>query len=60
MKIYLIRHGDPDYENDTITPQGHKEARALVAYLKNEGIGRIFSSPRGRAQDTAAYTAREL
>jgi broad specificity phosphatase PhoE len=60
MKLYLIRHGDPDYENDTLTERGHMEARALVAYLKNEGIQQVVSSPLGRAQDTARYTAEAL
>jgi probable phosphoglycerate mutase len=60
MKIYLIRHGDPDYGNDTLTERGHEEARALVPYLKAEGIERIISSPMGRAQATAAHTANDL
>lgn len=60
MKIYLIRHGDPDYANDTLTGRGHREAEALVAYLRTEGIGRIFSSPMGRARDTARYSAESL
>jgi len=60
MKFYLIRHGDPDYENDTLTERGHQEAEALVAYLKSESIDDIVSSPLGRAQDTARYTAESL
>ena len=60
MKIYLIRHGDPDYANDTLTERGHREAEALVAYLKAEDIHEIFSSPLGRARDTARYTAESL
>ncbi|MBU8913700.1 MAG: histidine phosphatase family protein [Spirochaetales bacterium] len=60
MKIYLIRHGDPDYENDTLTERGHREADALVAYLKNEGIHQVVSSPMGRARDTCRYTAESL
>ena len=57
MRIYLIRHGDPDYENDTLTKRGHKEAKALAHYLKLEGIDHIYSSPMGRAQATAKHTA---
>ena len=29
MEILLIRHGDPDYANDTLTPRGHDEAGGL-------------------------------
>lgn len=57
MRLYLIRHGDPDYENDTITPAGHLEAAALAKRMKAEGSDRIYASPLGRAQATAKYTA---
>lgn len=60
MKLYLTRHGDPDYRKDTLTERGREEAMALVAYLKNEGIQQVFSSPRGRARDTPRYTAESL
>ncbi len=30
MRLYIIRHADPDYPNNTITPEGHLEAQALV------------------------------
>ncbi len=61
MRIHLIRHADPDYSIDSLTPKGHAEARALAAWLKKEDrITRIFTSPLGRARATAAYTAEAL
>jgi len=57
MRLYVIRHGDPDYANDSLTEQGRTEAAALAKYLKHERIGEIFSSPLGRARRTAEYTA---
>jgi broad specificity phosphatase PhoE len=61
MRIHLIRHADPDYSIDSLTPKGHAEARALAAWLQQEGrITRIFSSPLGRAKATARYTAEAL
>lgn len=57
MRIYLIRHADPDYPNKTITERGHKEARALATRLATERLDRIYSSPLGRAVDTMRYTA---
>ncbi len=57
MRIYLIRHGDPDYENDTLTTRGHKEAKALAHYMKQESIDHLYASPMGRAQATAKHTA---
>lgn len=57
MRLYLIRHADPDYPNRTITATGHREARALAKRMATAGLSRIYSSPLGRAQDTARYTA---
>ena len=60
MRLYLIRHADPDYENDTITPAGHLEAQALAKRMKSIGLDRLYSSPLGRAKATAKYTADAL
>ena len=60
MRIYIIRHADPDYPNNTITEYGHREAEALAVRLSTVGLDRIYSSPLGRARDTAGYTARLL
>ena len=30
MRILLIRHGDPDYVNDTLTEKGRREAALLA------------------------------
>ena len=57
MEAYLVRHGDPDYANDTLTEQGHAEARALAEHLRNVPIDDIYVSPMGRAQATVGYTA---
>ncbi|CAG7652416.1 histidine phosphatase family protein [Paenibacillus allorhizosphaerae] len=57
MRLYIIRHADPDYENNTITPPGHLEARALANRLSEEKIDAIYSSPMGRALHTMQYTA---
>src|SRR3954467_2331630 len=56
MRLYLIRHADPDYANDTITPAGHLEAAALAERFASHGLHRIFCSPLGRARATAKYT----
>ena len=57
MKIILVRHGHPDYTNDCLTPLGHDQAEKAALRLKDEGIQQIFSSPFGRAQETALHTA---
>lgn len=59
MTLYIIRHADPDYANNTITEFGWQEANALADWLKDVHIDRIYSSPLGRALDTAAPTCKE-
>ena len=53
MLLYIIRHGDPDYTTDTLTDRGRMQAEAVGQRLAKIGIERIFSSPRGRARQTA-------
>lgn len=60
MRLLLIRHGDPDYEHDTLTPNGHAEAKLLADMIAHEQLDAIFLSPLGRAQDTARYTLERI
>ncbi len=60
MRIYIIRHADPDYTNDTLTPAGHEQAQILAQYLQTLKINEIYASPLGRTQMTARYTADRL
>lgn len=60
MELYIIRHGDPDYANDTLTELGWREAEALVPRLLKISPTDIYASPRGRAQDTAKPSLKAL
>ena len=60
MRILIVRHGDPDYENDTLTEKGKREATLLAEKLKKEKIDYFYSSPLGRAKDTCMYVARAM
>ncbi len=60
MEVLLIRHADPDYENDTLTEIGHQEARKLANSLSAVSLDAIYVSPQSRAQDTMRYTANIL
>lgn len=53
MQIRIIRHCDPDYSIDSLTPVGWKEAEALADYMKTVKADAYYVSPLGRAQDTA-------
>lgn len=54
MKILFIRHGDPDYERDSLTEKGWREAEYLAERLSKLDIAAFYTSPLGRARDTAA------
>lgn len=56
MRILLIRHADPNYEIDSLTETGFKEAAALGEYLKDKELGDCYVSPLGRAIATAKPT----
>ena len=58
MKIVMIRHGDPDYVNDSLTEKGRREALALARYLSDKHVTKFYCSPLGRARDTAAPKPR--
>lgn len=60
MKILMIRHGDPDYLIDSLTPQGHIEAQLLAQKMKELNIKAFYVSPLGRARRTAEYVLNEM
>lgn len=60
MRILLIRHGDPDYEHDTLTEKGRREAALLAEAAPDMNLGTCFVSPLGRAQATASYSLNKL
>ena len=60
MKLLLIRHGDPDYTIDSLTPKGHIEAEKLAERLSAMDIKGYYTSPLGRAQKTAEYTLNKV
>lgn len=60
MRIFIIRHGDPDYSIDNLTEKGKREAELLRCRMEKEGITKIYCSPLGRAQATAKPTADAL
>jgi len=59
MRLHIIRHGDPDYPNDDLTALGKSEAQSLARRMERMPLVRIYSSPMGRAQATARYTAEK-
>ena len=60
MRLLFIRHGYPDYVNDTLTAKGHREAALLAERAADLELGDCYVSPLGRAQATASYSMKKL
>ena len=60
MKLIIIRHGDPDYSIDSLTPTGKIEAELLADRLTKLDISAFYTSPLGRARHTADPTLKRL
>ena len=60
MKLLIIRHGDPDYETDSLTETGWREAELLSRRLEKLDISAFYVSPLGRARDTASATLQRM
>lgn len=60
MRLHIIRHADPDYAQDILTPLGCRQAEALSVRMAALPIRAIYASPYGRACATAQYSADKL
>ena len=60
MKLLLIRHGDPNYDIDSLTEKGWKEAALLAERMAKLKIRTFYVSPLGRAKDTASLTLQKM
>lgn len=60
MLFYFIRHADPIYHPDSLTPLGHRQAQALAKRLSTYGFDKIYSSTSTRALMTAQPTCEVL
>ncbi len=60
MLLYYIRHGDPIYDPDSLTPLGHRQAEAIGRRLAIYGLDEIYVSPSTRARLTAQPTCEIL
>lgn len=60
MRLIFVRHGEPDYQKDCLTETGRIQAKLAAERLLEEGVEEIWSSPLGRAYETAQITADRL
>jgi len=59
MEIIIIRHAEPNYEIDSLTEKGWREAELLSRKMEKLDVTEIFCSPQGRAKDTASFTLKK-
>ena len=60
MLLFYIRHGDPIYDPDSLTPLGSRQAEAVAKRLARYGLDEIYSSSSTRAVLTATPTCEIL
>lgn len=60
MRILIIRHGDPDYQRDSLTEKGWREAELLSERIARMEVTDFYVSPLGRAKDTASLTLKKM
>lgn len=60
MKLMIVRHAEPDYSIDSLTPTGWEEAKILSDRLCKLDVKAFYCSPLGRAKDTASFTLKAL
>ncbi|MGB9681443.1 MAG: alpha-ribazole phosphatase [bacterium] len=69
MKIYLVRHGETDWNKNglyqgqkdiPLNELGRKEAKVLASAFKGKRVSIIYSSDLTRAKETAEIIAKEL
>lgn len=56
MRILIIRHGDPDYEKDSLTQKGWHEAELLADKWKRPTLRLLCLSARQSAGHCKRYT----
>lgn len=60
MLIFYVRHGEPIYHPNQLTPLGEKQAESVAGRLVRCGIDEIYASTSNRAMQTAAPLCRLL
>ncbi len=60
MLLFLVRHGEPIYDPDSLTPHGRRQAEAVAKRLALYGIDKVFTSTSNRAIETSVPTCEIL
>lgn len=60
MLFFYIRHGDPVYNPDSLTPLGSRQAEAVAKRLALYGVDKVYASTSNRAYLTSKPTCELL
>lgn len=60
MLLFYVRHADPVYDPDSLTPLGLRQAEACARRLSAYGLDRVYASSSERARLTAKPTCEIL
>jgi len=60
MLFFYVRHGDPIYDPDSLTPLGKRQAEAVAKRLAVYGLDKVYTSTSNRAIQTAQPTLEML
>ena len=60
MLFFYVRHGDPIYSPNQLTPLGKRQAEAVGKRLALYGVDKIYASSSNRAMQTAEPTCEIL
>ena len=60
MTLFYVRHGDPTYTPDALTPLGRRQAESVAKRLTLFGLDKIYASTSTRAMETALPTCELL
>lgn len=60
MLIYYVRHGEPIYTPNQLTPLGRRQAEAVAKRVAHYGIDEVYASTSNRAIETATPTCEIL
>lgn len=59
MRLFIVRHADPDADYHGISAEGHLQARATAEAMSGIGLDAIYCSPMKRVLDTMHYIAEK-
>lgn len=59
MRLFFIRHGDPNYKDNCLTELGHIQAEAVAERVAKLNISALYTSTYGRAKETAEHSAKK-